>query len=248
MSFDDEVVRINNTTASFVSLKERYKGFVEKITDRLTLKLVNDCQKTSESRTKLLRKQNEEREAKVFTKHKNIIYEQRMKILESNDKELVLILKNMITSYVNSIFERNFTQEEIKEKLGHLVNIEKCYNEYPSIYKSNIISELNKKFNYSVNILKSKYIQLTKLKMLKIIDDYWISHMETLENNWTNACYYAYSNMNPMEIYERQSIIDLQNMTYYIQNEMITYALNPSISYGEYEVKNNTIMEKGAVL
>ena len=42
-------------------------------------------------------------------------------------------------------------------------------------------------------------------------------------------------------------MMDLQNMTYYIQNEMLTYALKPELAYGVYEVKEN-IEEKGAVL
>ena len=83
--------------------------------------------------------------------------------------------------------------------------------------------------------------------MLKIIDDYWISHIEKLQSNWDNATYYAYSNVNPMDIYERESMMDLQNMTYYIQNEMLTYALKPELAYGVYEVKEN-IEEKGAIL
>ena len=73
--------------------------------------------------------------------------------------------------------------------------------------------------------------------MLKVVNEYWVNHMELLNRNWENAVYYAYSNVDPMEIYERQSTIDLQTLTYYIQNEMITYALDPKITFGKYEIK-----------
>ena len=247
MSFDDEIVRQNVDEKFFSKLKEEYKGFVQKITNKLAKKLVNNCQKKDESVVKEARKQREKREAKVFTKHKNIIYDQRMKILTANDQEIMTILKNMITSYTNSLFEQNASQEEIEAKLGHLISINKCYNENREIYKINIMNNLYKKLNYTSTIMKDKYIESTRRTLLKIIDDYWISHMETLEINWENAKYYAYSNMDPMEIYERQSIIDLQNMTYYIQNEMITYALDASLKYGDYEIKTN-LEEKGVVL
>ena len=97
MSFDDEIVRQNVDEKFFSKLKEEYKGFVQKITNKLAIKLVNNCQKKDESVVKEARKQREKREAKVFTKHKNIIYDQRMKILTANDQELMTILKNMIT-------------------------------------------------------------------------------------------------------------------------------------------------------
>ena len=85
--------------------------------------------------------------------------------------------------------------------------------------------------------------------MLKVVDEYWLSHMEQLDRNWTNAVYYAYSQVNPMDIYERQSNEDLQAMTYYIQNEMLTYAMQPSIKFGEYIVKEaEETKEKGKIL
>ena len=79
--------------------------------------------------------------------------------------------------------------------------------------------------------------------MLKVVDEYWLSHIEQLDRNWTNAVYYAYSQVNPMDIYERQSNEDLQAMTYYIQNEMLTYALDPQMTFGKYEIKEVNIDE-----
>ena len=184
-----------------------------------------------------------EREAKVFTKHKKIIYEQRMKILTANDQELMSIIKKMITSYTNSLFEQNASQEELEAKLGHLISINKCYNENREIYKTNIINNLNKKLNYTSTVMKNNYIETTRKKLLKIVDDYWISHIETLDINWENAKYYAYSNMDPMEIYERQSIIDLQNMTYYIQNEMLNYSWDANLKNGDYDYIKEEIEE-----
>ena len=85
--------------------------------------------------------------------------------------------------------------------------------------------------------------------MLKTVDEYWLSHMEQLDRNWTNAVYYAYAQANPMDIYERQSNEDLQTMTYYIQNEMITYALDPSMVFGKYIIREaEETKEKGKIL
>ena len=247
MSLDDELVRLRYGKKGLENLKKQYEGITGQITDKLTLKLVNDCQSNDESRVKEQRKHTEELEAKVYTKHKKIIYDQRVKILTSSDKELIEIINKMIVSYTNSLFEQKSSYDQILSKLGHLIKIEECYDEKEEIFKNNIINSLNRQFSYSSQLKTEKYLQVTRRKMLKIIDDYWISHIEKLQSNWDNATYYAYSNVNPMDIYERESMMDLQNMTYYIQNEMLTYALKPELAYGVYEVKEN-IEEKGAIL
>ena len=246
MSLDDELVRLRYGTNKFDAIKKLYANTSERITDKLVLSMVNNCQLTEESKTKQHRKQTEEIEAKVFTKHKKLIYDQRMKILTSNEDELLKTINNMLSSYVNSLFERNFSEEEIEAKLSHLIDVKECYSENKNEYKNNLLTKLKTQLNFASNFQKDKYIIATRRKMLKVIDDYWIGHIETLNTIWQNATYYAYSNVDPVEIYINQSIKDLQMMTYYIQNEMITYALNPGIKYGQYEIKTakNSIEEE----
>ena len=220
-------------------MKKAYEGTTERITNKTILSMVNKCQSTQESQNKQIRRSLEKKEAKVFTKHKKIIYDQRKQILTSTNEELENIINSMIEAYIESLFEREMQEEEIGAKLSHLIDTKSCYSDDKQTYKNNLMSSLKNRFN-SIRMTSkdlNKYLNITRKKMLKVINEYWISHMETLNRNWTNATYYAYSNMNPMEIYERQSIIDLQRLTYYIQNEMLTYALDPKLTFGKYEIK-----------
>jgi preprotein translocase subunit SecA len=245
MSLDDEIVRTKYGPKKFDGLKKAYAGSTERITNKVILSMVQKCQSTLESQNKQTRRQLEEKEAKVFTKHKKIIYDQRREILTSNDEELEKILMDMINSYVDSLFDRDMKEEEIDAKLSHLIDTKTCYSKDKNEYRKNLKQSLTNRFN-SIKITtkdKNKYLSITRKKMLKVVNEYWISHMETLDRNWRNALYYAYSNADPMELYERQSIIDLQALTYYIQNEMITYALDPQMTFGKYEIKEVNIDE-----
>lgn len=248
MSLDDELVRIRFGKNKFDAIKRMHEGTSQRITDKTLLSLVKNCQKTEESRTKQERRQQEEKEAKVFTRHKKIIYDQRKYILTSDNDQLNEIIGNMIDSYIESLFAREMSEEEIEAKLGHIINVKECYSKDKKEYQSKLIAELKKKFNQIKSISKdlNKYMIATRRKMLKVVNEYWISHMETLNRNWTNAVYYAYSNVNPMDIYERQSNKDLQMLTYYIQNEMLTYALNPAYRFGEYEIKEVQVSDEKA--
>lgn len=239
MSLDDELVRTKYGSKRFEGLKKAYEGTTERITSKAILSMVNKCQSTYESQNKQIRRSLEEKEAKVFTKHKKIIYDQRKQILTSTNEELETIINDMISSYVESLFERNMSEEEIEAKLSHLIDTKSCYSADKKTYQNNLVNSLKNRFN-SVRITRknlNEYLSLTRKKMLKVVNEYWISHMETLDRNWTNAIYYAYSNVDPVEIYERQSIVDLQALTYYIQNEMLTYALDPKMVFGKYEIK-----------
>ena len=174
-----------------------------------------------------------------------------MKILTAKDDELIEMIDSMITKYVESLFDRKFEEAEIEAKLGHIIDVKSCYDKNENVYKNNLIKKMKERFLhvYSISKDKEKYLLATRRKMLKVVDEYWLSHMEQLDRNWTNAVYYAYSQVNPMDIYERQSNEDLQTMTYYIQNEMLTYAMQPSIKFGEYIVKEaEETKEKGKIL
>ena len=77
MSLDDELVRLRYGTNKFDAIKKMYQGTDQRITNKTIISMVQHCQETEESRTKQARRQNEEKEAKVFTRHKKIVYEQR---------------------------------------------------------------------------------------------------------------------------------------------------------------------------
>jgi preprotein translocase subunit SecA len=82
-----------------------------------------------------------------------------------------------------------------------------------------------------------------KRKFLSIIDTYWLSHIEYLED-------LKYSiTLNPsrdpfMEFEIASTKSFAEGLIPSMYNEMITYAINPSMKYGTYIIKNNDNVEE----
>ena len=92
------------------------------------------------------RKQSEIIEERVFTRHKNIIYNERQKVLKADDEKLKTIISRTFITYVDDLF-KEFDQEKISTALGHLVDISSCFDHDRDKYKENIINSLNKSFD-----------------------------------------------------------------------------------------------------
>ena len=136
-----------------------------------------------------------------------------------------------------------YTDEEMDTKLSPFIDTE--------IYKD--ISKPKDKKTTIKNALKSKldkvpksekYKQETRSKMLDIIDDYWSSQMEYLDQIQRGSVYQAYAERDPIKAYQEEATLQYRDMIDYVRNEMIAYALNPTLKYGEYKVPESDIKEE----
>lgn len=244
MSLDDNLVKTRYGTFRLEFYKQMHEGEESKITNDKIIKIVKNCQLIEEDYSKQARKQSELRDAKVFTKHKKIIYDLRQRVLDASIKDMMIMMKNITKTYVSSLFESNPSYKMIQAKLGHLIKVSACYSEDKKEFEKNVFNAICKRLKYAPGSDFGKYITTIRTKMLKVIDDYWVSHMDYLNDLWKNCVYYSYSSMDPMELYERESYKLLESMTSYVQNEMITYACIPSMSYGNYVVKEPEVEEE----
>ena len=201
------------------------------ISVKKVINLVVGCQKSQEAEDKKSRIIGEKYNS-VLTTQKNGVYEYRNKILDSDS--VMPLLDDSVERYIDDLFDRS-SEEDIQVKIGHLVDLEK----YRDIRKKKEMkSAISADIKHKLHAVKAtpEYEKSMKTKMLKILDDYWISQMGYLEDMKKGSGLSAYAEKDPYEEYRRSATIQFADMISYVRNEMLTYALNPSLKYGEYQV------------
>ena len=243
MSFDDEIQKLFYPDGSFDALKKAFAGSDEPITSSVTIGLANKAQRLKEDYDKQSRKTAEKFNLK-FTEHKNYIYGLRKKVLlcEKSDELLELFKETLIPFYVDHL-SRIDNKDELNSLMGH-------------IYDTNGIqglSEIKKaifdKVSSTVTTLDDKSFDTMKIKLLNVIDVYWVSHIETLEDLKKNA--YITTAQDPFKEYEQAAMEDFsEKLLPAILNELITYAANNNLKFGEYEINHSDTLvdNKAAVL
>ena len=238
-SLEDEIVLKRFGKGKLAFFQKFYENDSERITNKSVIKLVEESQIKEESIEKEIRKYKNEIEEKVFSVHKNKIYEQRNKILNANPKEFLHIIFDIIKSYGSYVCDN----EQELYKIKHLIDISQCYDKDDNRFKENVIRDLAAKFQSSKGMNSTlNYIEDLRNKVLDIIDIYYINHimvLEEMESSIINTANFGYDSIKK---YERDANNLFIQMTSYIQNEIITYAIMPNLVLGMYDINNNEEM------
>ena len=228
-SLEDEFVR-KRAGESLIKCMSKYYNKA-KITVKKVVNLVVGCQKSQEAEDKKSRIIGEKYNS-VLTTQKNGVYEYRNLILDS--KSVMPLLEDSVDRFIDDLFKRS-TEEEIQVKIGHLVDLEKYRDiRKKKEMKSAICTDIKHKL-HTIKVTP-EYEKSMKTKMLKILDDYWISQMGYLEDMKKGSGLSVYAEKDPYEEYKINATMQFADMISYVRNEMLTYALNPSLKYGEYHV------------
>ena len=228
-SLEDEFVR-KRAGESLIKCMSKYSNKA-KITVKKVVNLVVGCQKSQEAEDKKSRIIGEKYNS-VLTTQKNGVYEYRNLILDS--KSVMPLLEDSVDRFIDDLFQRS-TEEEIQVKIGHLVDLEKYRDiRKKKEMKSAICTDIKHKL-HTIKVTP-EYEKSMKTKMLKILDDYWISQMGYLEDMKKGSGLSVYAEKDPYEEYKINATMQFADMISYVRNEMLTYALNPNLKYGEYHV------------
>ena len=206
----------------------------KKIDSPMLKKLVVTCQKGREASDKAQRIQSEKYYS-ILSAQKDAVYEYRNMLLDAED--LTKVISSTITTYITDLVN-NYSRDEVVNKIGHLVNMDKLYSTgNKAVVIRNITEELN---NRLVDVSKDKnYNEAVLPKLLKSIDSNWFIELTTLNYAKDDARFAAYASKDPFEEYKRNCAMSFINMLMTIKNEIITYALNPTMAYGQYEMKSD---------
>ena len=250
-SLEDDLVREYYRGGALEGVIRLYAGKNEPIRNKKIIASASRSQEARESKDKMTRFNNE-RFNMSFMKHRRIIYENRREVLDSNLMEFMTMIKGIIVKY-SEILVKNHDKEIIKKLIGHLVDVDSLYNKDKEVFKENIINALYEIFksNFDIKKVKNKDIQIyvnnIKRKFLDIIDMYWLGHIEYLEDLKLSASFSMSS--DPFKEFEVTSSRAFANeLIPSMYNEMITYALNPNMKFGEYRISTISDEEEEKML
>ena len=245
-SLEDELVRLYIDTKALVKLYNKGAG---QIVNGKVINAVNKALKKKDEKDKHYRKVFEKLNI-VYSRQKNIIYQMRRNVLDATPESLLSNIGIIMGEYATTL-AHNYDVKGIKALVGHLINVDDCYNSNKKEFASNMARAFYKRFRDEVKSKNTKelveYVETIKKTFLNVIDVYWHDYMKNLEAIKSNVAN-NYS-VDTIQEYERQANMSFgTELIPLIYNEMLTYACNPNLKFGEYEPRPTSNDGKGKAL
>lgn len=235
-SLEDDLIALRYGDYRLNAIKKFYANDREKIESKKIKKLVDNCQKVEEGISKQIRISTNEVETRVIDVHRNKIFEQRNKLLEASQKEVLDIIYNIIGEY--AIYLCNHPNELFK--INHLIDVKSCYDRDDKTFANNVMIALFVRFKESKGMYEpSKYVEYLRGRIIDIIDSYWISHLTTLEELRKTILNTANLETETIDDFEREANKLFIAMNEDIKNEIITYSIIPNMPFGSYVIKSS---------
>ncbi len=203
---------------------------------------IEQAQKTVESRNFQSRKSVLEYDD-VMNVQRNIIYKQRRQVLDGEDLELSV--QGMIEEFINSNLLSGMAGhgsfDDIRQLEDSLSPFESLFlkkGELPvdkKVLKElslNNLTEMLMEKARAVYSLREKAFgetpdgsplmrELERVIMLRVVDEYWMEHIDAMHELRRGISLRAYGNDNPIDAYKRESYDMFENMTNGIRSEVV---------------------------
>ena len=243
-SLEDQLVKLHYPGDTLKYFIDYYKKGDGRVLNKTCLKAVNKSQLAKESKDKEQRIASEKFN-KVFTEHKKTIYEMRNTILDAGPVELINYIKQMMVKYTNHVVDNESTLN-IEAQLSKICNVKECESNDNNIFKKNLVNNMYANFrsNFAQSGVQAKdiikYYKNVQKKMLCLIDIYWANHFDTLEYlKKKMAISFGVNDVFKDYEMEANRIFAMELMPSLL-NEILTYAVNPNMKLGEYEIEYDT--------
>ncbi|MCR1808955.1 preprotein translocase subunit SecA [Haploplasma modicum] len=193
----------------------------------------------------------------VLRMHREIIYKERMDVLtESNIEEQAL---NMLFRSIEDDASMYIDQSGRKTEIDY----EGLYKHFNGpIYRTNtidletlkekdeegVIEYLKELANFEINNKKTQipeevFVEFLKVIMLRIIDTYWMNHIDTMSELRQGVVLQAYGQQNPLVIYQKEGYRLFEELISNISRDVTKYVLKANI---EYNVKREAVVKNTA--
>ncbi|MBR0280270.1 MAG: SEC-C domain-containing protein, partial [Oscillibacter sp.] len=202
------------------------------IENRMLTRAIENAQTTVESRNFQSRKSVLEYDD-VMNKQREIIYDQRRQVLDGRDlKETILnMMRTSIGNHISMAFGAKTVMEEedIKEVLKGLEGMyflpgavkvtehmdeqtlsEACEAEALKTYE-------RKEAEFTPEMMR----EVERIVMLRVVDEYWMDHIDAMDDLKQGIRLQAYGNNNPVDVYKRESLQMFEEMIAAIQDETV---------------------------
>ncbi len=214
----------------------------EAIESKMLSKSIESAQKRVEGNNFDMRKQLLQYD-NVMGRQREIIYEKRNKILdqESIHDEVINIISTTIEGIVNNeMLKEELSEEEKKKNIinninrNYLIDTKIDYSEIKKMDSTELVSylreklldEYNKKFDDFPIEVKNEF---EKAIVLRVIDQNWMNHIDTMSNLRQGIHLRAYAQENPLRAYTTEGFRLFEALLNKINNEAALYLMKAQI-------------------
>ena len=221
------------------------------IENRMLTKAIENAQTTVESRNFQSRKSVLEYDD-VMNKQREIIYDQRRQVLDGRDlKETILnMMRTSIENHLSLAFGAKPVLEEsdIREALRGLegmyfrpgaVAVEEHMDE-AALTDACIKAALETYERKEAEITPVTMREIERIIMLRVVDEYWMDHIDAMDDLKQGIRLQAYGNNNPVDVYKRESLQMFEEMIAAIQDETVRRLYSVQVRKNE-EVKRERV-------
>ena len=224
----DAITRVYNTLGADENMP---------IASRMISKAVENAQKKVEGRNFSIRK-NVLKYDDVMNAQREIIYKQRREVLDGED------IHNNILNMINSIAEETVSMF-IEGEDGKSVNVESLNTEITNVYgidmldyikehkddSNTIIEELEKQATEKYQakeeeITSEKMRELERVVMLKVVDEKWMNHIDSMDELKNGIGLRAYGQQDPVVKYRMEGMDMFDEMIANIKLDVVKILMN----------------------
>ena len=234
ISLEDDLMRLFGGDR-ITGLMERF-DFDEDtpIENRMLTKAIENAQTTVESRNFQSRKSVLEFDD-VMNKQREIIYSQRRQVLDGRDihDTILDMLRNSVENQINLAYSEHAGADAVQEALRGLEGMYFRPGAIdPTLYadKKNSQEKLtaaciqaaenaytDKEREVSPTIMR----ELERVIMLRVVDEYWMDHIDAMDDLKQGIRLQAYGNNDPVDVYKRESFQMFEDMVSAIRDETV---------------------------
>ena len=244
LSLDDDLMRLFGGDRITGLMERMDLGEDMPIESKMLTKGIENAQTSVESRNFQSRKSTLEYDD-VMNKQREIIYGQRKNVLDGADlqSDIANFISNMIANTVQSAFgeSKRLTNDAYRTMMASLEGtffpkyavkltpeeVEKTdAEEFVRLFTDKAMetyaakeAEIAKAKETTPNIPDMR--ELERVIMLRVVDEYWMDHIDAMQDLRQGIRLQAYAQSNPVDAYKRESLHMFEEMVSAIQEETV---------------------------
>ncbi len=189
----------------------------------------------------------------IMNQQREIVYSQRLKVLDGDDLEPVLhkmiseIADSFVERYLNSNIPDDWNTEGLREELSGLIPLdddfesEKLLKLEADDIKELIVSKINSLLEAKRAELGPVMDEAQRVVMLRSVDRRWMDHIDDMDELRRGIGLMAYGQRDPLVEYKFQSYDIFEQMSENIKLDTIRGILSLKIRKGEDEPKREAV-------
>ena len=169
----------------------------------------------------------------INNEQREVIYEERNKVLNGENlyKLIQKMIKEVITSKVNSNYAENFSNEDLDFILAELdvliTNLSINYDDVKNLKREELIDYI---YDKSINIYENKMKQFDteeaareaeRVILLRVIDTKWMNHIDDMDVLRQGIGLQAYGQKDPLTEYKLSAYEMFDNLVYAIKEDTV---------------------------